>query len=198
LEEQLRNQHKRPYVFPIGGSNAIGTWGYLEATREIIEQIKQLNLEIDDIVVPAGSGGTLAGLALGNTLAKTGIRVHGICVCDNAAYFHSEINAIYKDLGVPFKSESTCNIVEGFVGEGYGKNTEEDWKLLTKIARDTGVVLDSVYTLKTVKALIKLKEFANRRVLFIHTGGIFGLYNYVSQLRPHITSTISPLIPAKL
>lgn len=38
LEEQLRQQGKKPCVIPVGGSDAIGTFGYLAATQEILEQ----------------------------------------------------------------------------------------------------------------------------------------------------------------
>ncbi len=38
LEEQLRSQGRKPYVIPVGGSDAIGTFGYLAATQEILDQ----------------------------------------------------------------------------------------------------------------------------------------------------------------
>ena len=41
LEEQLRQQGKKPCVIPVGGSDAIGTFGYLAATQEISEQAGQ-------------------------------------------------------------------------------------------------------------------------------------------------------------
>ena len=38
LEEQLRAQGRKPYVVPVGGSDATGTLGYLAATQEILDQ----------------------------------------------------------------------------------------------------------------------------------------------------------------
>lgn len=35
----LRSQGKRPYVVPVGGSNALGTWGYLQTVQELLEQV---------------------------------------------------------------------------------------------------------------------------------------------------------------
>ena len=29
----------RPYSFPSGGSNPLGSWGYIEAVREIADQV---------------------------------------------------------------------------------------------------------------------------------------------------------------
>ena len=36
--DQLKSQGKRPTLIPVGGSNALGTWGYLEFMRELTEQ----------------------------------------------------------------------------------------------------------------------------------------------------------------
>lgn len=38
LEQQLKAQGRKPYVIPVGGSDAIGTFGYLAATQEILDQ----------------------------------------------------------------------------------------------------------------------------------------------------------------
>ena len=36
--DQLRSQGKSPTLIPVGGSNALGTWGYLEFMRELTQQ----------------------------------------------------------------------------------------------------------------------------------------------------------------
>lgn len=38
LAEELRGQGKKPYIVPVGGSNSLGTWGYMMAMQEIIDQ----------------------------------------------------------------------------------------------------------------------------------------------------------------
>lgn len=35
LVERLRAAGRRPCLIPVGGSSALGSWGYLEAAREI-------------------------------------------------------------------------------------------------------------------------------------------------------------------
>lgn len=68
-----------------------------------MDQIKQQNIRIDDVVVSCGSGGTVAGLAAGFALANANIKVYGMCACDDAAYFHDYINReIFQPLGTPF------------------------------------------------------------------------------------------------
>jgi len=156
--------------------------------------MKKEKLQFDDVVVTAGSGGTLAGLALGNYLANTGMRVYGICSSDDAKYFHDEINDILKELGVSKRSEELCTIIEGFVGEGYGMNTSQELQYLAQVSEKTGVVLDSVYTLKAVIGLTTIPQFRNRRVLFIHTGGLFGLFQDWNWHQLHFTSKVTPFV----
>ncbi|KAG9139902.1 hypothetical protein Leryth_015265, partial [Lithospermum erythrorhizon] len=56
LKEKLINEGRKPYVIPVGGSNSLGTWGYIEAIREIEQQvqIRKGETEFDDIVVACG------------------------------------------------------------------------------------------------------------------------------------------------
>ena len=36
-----RSEGATPYKIPAGGSNEIGTWGYIEAFRELMEQVRR-------------------------------------------------------------------------------------------------------------------------------------------------------------
>ncbi|HWV10539.1 MAG TPA: D-cysteine desulfhydrase family protein, partial [Pseudomonas sp.] len=62
--ERLRSLGKRPYVVPIGGSNALGALGYVKAGLELAEQIKQSGKRFSAVVLASGSAGTHSGLAL--------------------------------------------------------------------------------------------------------------------------------------
>jgi len=76
LKKKLSKEGRKPYVIPVGGSNSLGTWGYIEAIREIELQIQQsVDAQFDDIVVACGSGGTIAGLALGSRLSNLKAKV---------------------------------------------------------------------------------------------------------------------------
>ncbi|KEH21437.1 1-aminocyclopropane-1-carboxylate deaminase, putative [Medicago truncatula] len=112
LKEKLINQGRRPYVIPVGGSNSLGTWGYLEAVREIELQIQSgtSNVKFDDIVVACGSGGTIAGLALGSSLSTLKARVHAFSVCDDPDYFHNFVQGLLDGLKAGVSSRDIVHI----------------------------------------------------------------------------------------
>lgn len=66
-----RSGGSNPYVIPVGGSNYIGSWGYIETFHELMDEGALENF--DDIVVATGSGGTICGLAIANYL--TGLKI---------------------------------------------------------------------------------------------------------------------------
>ncbi|XP_070053444.1 D-cysteine desulfhydrase 1, mitochondrial-like [Nicotiana tomentosiformis] len=56
LKEKFLNEGRKLYVIPVGGSNSLGTWGYIEAIREVEQQLQHSSSEwkFDDIVVSCG------------------------------------------------------------------------------------------------------------------------------------------------
>jgi D-cysteine desulfhydrase len=63
LATRIEAQGFRPYVIPVGGSNALGALGYVESALEIAQQCEGAGLS--SVVVASGSAGTHAGLAIG-------------------------------------------------------------------------------------------------------------------------------------
>ena len=72
IQSFFRTSGFNPYVVPMGGSNTIGSWGYIEAFQELLDDGVLENF--DDIVLATGSGGTLSGLAVGNYLTGQKIK----------------------------------------------------------------------------------------------------------------------------
>ena len=72
-----RSAGSNPYVIPAGGSNLLGSWGYIEAFRELQDQ--GVLKHFDDIVMATGSGGTICGMTVANFL--TGSQVKWVTVC---------------------------------------------------------------------------------------------------------------------
>ncbi len=182
---KLKAKGHKPYIIPEGGSNAVGSLGYVKATEELAHQIKSLKLRIDHIVVPVGSGGTYAGLLLGKFLYDLPAQIHGINICDDESYFVKKISSLLKDMQKRYElalkiEQKDISIIDGYVGKGYGLSSQEEIDTIKKVARAEGVILDPVYTGKAMLGLsdqIRQGRFkANENILFIHTGGIFGLF----------------------
>ncbi|XP_019422103.1 PREDICTED: putative D-cysteine desulfhydrase 1, mitochondrial [Lupinus angustifolius] len=190
LKERLIKEGRRPYVIPVGGSNSLGTWGYIEAIREIEQQIQSgtSDVKFDDIVVACGSGGTIAGLSLGSSLSTLKARVHAFSVCDDPDYFHDYIQGLLDGINAGVNSRDIVHI-QNAKGLGYAMNTSEELNFVREIAATTGVVLDPVYSGKAAYGLVKdisesPKKWEGRKILFIHTGGLLGLFDKVDQIAP--------------
>ncbi|XP_062118091.1 putative D-cysteine desulfhydrase 1, mitochondrial [Humulus lupulus] len=188
LKQKLISEGRRPYVIPVGGSNSLGTWGYIEAVRELEQQLQSGNADVnfDDIVVACGSGGTIAGLSLGSCLSSLKAKVHAFSVCDDPDYFHDFVQGLLDGLEAGVDSRNIVNI-QNAKGIGYAISTPEELKFVTDIAAATGVVLDPVYSGKAAYGLLKdmsehPKKWEGRKVLFIHTGGLLGLYEKAEQM----------------
>jgi len=177
------------YLIPIGGSNSVGLFGYLEGWRELYE-VDKVTEKFDDVVVAVGSGGTASGLAIGNYLSGQKVKVHAVAVCDNDEYFYDHCDEMLSELGLSetTKARDILDVIDGYQGNGYAKSTTEELELLRNIARTTGILLDPVYTLKAVRGLLHelaqnetqgepTRRFQGNRILFVHTGGIFGLFD---------------------
>ena len=187
-EERLHRRGKVVYIIPEGGSNQLGAWGYVKGMEEIANDLTELGAgDFDDTTVlsATGSGGTTAGLLLGARLLNLGLRVTGINVCDDEDYFVTEIDRIcqgfIKDYSVDIAINSTdIDIVDGYVGRGYARSREEELKAIYALAQLEGVVLDPVYTGKAFYGMAseirKNRSAFGKRIVFVHTGGLFGLF----------------------
>ena len=165
------------YVIPEGGSNALGSWGYIRAVDEMAEQ---WGTPPSSIVCATGSGGTLAGLAIGLRRRGLDVPLHGVAVCDAAAYFQDIVDRISAEAterwpDLPRIRSNEVSVVEGYKGRGYGLSTAEETADIESVARASGLILDPVYTGKAFRALLCEPERFGPNPLFVHTGGIFGL-----------------------
>lgn len=188
----LQDRGKRPYVIPVGGSNPLGAFGYISCVDELIKQTEALALSFDHIVVACGSGGTLAGLAIGHRLAGLTSKLHVVGVCDSPAVFYEHVREVANDLGISREIfgdvEEWCTVYAG-QGIGYAKSTPEELNYMVSVSRKTGIILDPVYSGKALYHFVQvvMKEnpeifLPGQKVLYIHTGGVFGMYDKLPQL----------------
>ena len=176
----------KPYVIPEGGSNGLGSLGYVDAMREVRGQMS-LGLAgsrapFDEVVHACGSGGTAAGIVLGAARFEVARRVRAVAVCDGAAYFERVVDRIVveaRGYDPELVERAPLVVDESSRGPGYGVMSAEQRDFLRRVARASGVILDPVYTGKAMHALAEAVVRGNlargARVLFVHTGGLPGL-----------------------
>ncbi|MDW6063248.1 pyridoxal-phosphate dependent enzyme [Streptomyces sp. FXJ1.4098] len=186
VAEELRGRGARPVVIPFGGSSVLGAQGYVEAGRELLEQAPDLST----VVVALGSGGTMAGLvhSLG---AERVLGVHCGAVADPEQTVSHLVGGLIGGLvvggpagGGPAGAPLRLRLDQ--VGPGYSALTEPVMDALTTAARTEGVVLDPIYTGRALAGLIAAVRDGQvrpgRRTVFLHTGGLPGLFGHAETL----------------
>jgi D-cysteine desulfhydrase len=185
LGEELASSGRKPYLIPIGGSNALGSVGYVACAQEILQQTFDSGLTIDHVVVASGSGGTQAGLIVGFYGNSAPINVSGINVSrPNESQIPTITSLVrqtadFLNISCDIPADS-IQCYDDYVGGGYTIPTEGMIEAVQMLARTEGILLDSVYTGKVMAGLIDLIRKGafkkDENVLFIHTGGSPSLY----------------------
>lgn len=190
VADELRTAGKRPFVITEGASMPMGCFGYIEAAQEIAAFETEHSLRFDAIVCACGSGGTGAGLELGVRLTGRQTKVVHMAVCDDASHFRRKIAQLCADTNTRFDlgvtvSEAAIDVVDDHVGGGYGLASSEQLTHMTGVARREGLVLDPVYSGKAFFGLCRdlaAGKLIGREILFVHTGGLFGLFPFADAL----------------
>ncbi|HEX2866844.1 MAG TPA: pyridoxal-phosphate dependent enzyme [Ignavibacteriales bacterium] len=183
-EERLLAEEKgeKVFVIPEGGSSALGIWGYIN----FIEELKfQTNLQkLKGIITACGSGGTSAGLLVGAALNRLKLKVYAVNVLYSAEEMRNRILALAEECISLYKlpcklDENNLVILDGYSLEGYKNITEQKLDLIRSFAHETGIILDPAYTGKAFYAFNEnfLKGNKKTDVMFVHTGGLFGVFS---------------------
>lgn len=186
VSDAVRTRGGRPYVIPTGGSNSIGTLGYVECARELIAQADKQQIRIDHVVHATGSSGTQAGLIVGFEATHNAINVLGIGVRSarevqerNVFALACETADLLESAPIPRgRVVANCD----YVGAGYGQTTNGMVEAVALVAACEGILLDPVYSGKAMAGLIDLirsEEFKkDQNIVFLHTGGSAALFGY--------------------
>jgi L-cysteate sulfo-lyase len=194
LPDQLREEGHKPYVIPVGGSNGVGATGYVLAMVELVEQLDAINRRVDHVVFASSSGGTQAGMVVGAKVTGFAGKLHGVSIDkgnrDGAPYGHeladiANETAQYIGFDAQFAAND-FNVEYSYLGGGYGVVNHLEREAIRLLASREGIVLDPVYTGRSMGALINLirkKAFrSDETVLFWHTGGAPALFAYAQDL----------------
>ena len=192
VADKLSAEGKKPYIIPGGASNAIGATGYVACAQELLQQLFEMNLSIDHVVVPSGSAGTHAGMVAGFVGTNAQIPITGI----NVSRPKDQQETIVHDLTVLTAEKvgvsqaiprDSINCFDDYVGPGYSRPTEGMIEAVKLLASTEAILLDPVYSGKTMAGCIDLvrKGYFEgcKNILFLHTGGSPALYAYLDTFR---------------
>jgi D-cysteine desulfhydrase len=189
LAERLEGQGFRPYVVPVGGSNALGALGYVRCALEIAEQSSASFVDFSAIVVASGSAGTHAGLAVALQHLMPDTQLIGVTVSRKADAQRPKVETIARDVAASLQfDEKIPQIVlwDDYFAPRYGEPNAAGMAAVKLLAEQEAMLLDPVYTGKAMAGLIDGIErglFPDEGpILFIHTGGAPALFAYHPQV----------------
>lgn len=182
--EKLRKEGRNPYVIPVGGSNEVGSQGYVSGFEELDKQLRDLPPKPTVLVFCSSSGGTHAGVLAGKAMTNSKVEILGIRNDDDPMFEESicrVANALSKKIGLhrEFQREEV-HLNSDYLGEGYGVPSKEGESALKELWQCEGILLDPVYTAKAMAGLIDLArrgKWVEERVVFLHTGGIPSVFD---------------------
>lgn len=180
---------RKPYLVWYGGSSPTGALGYAFAMKEFLEQ----NVHADWIVFGTSSGGTHAGLVLGQRAFGFKGKVLGISIDEPEEWLKTRVSSLASDASerigerIDFNSEDVL-ANEEYCKAGYGVLTDAEREAVRLFAKLEGLLLDPVYTGRAAAGMIDLsrKGFFKKdeTILFWHTGGQPALFaeKYANQI----------------
>lgn len=153
------------YFIPPGASTPVANLGYVSAALELGEQVARGECPRPDLIVlPSGTGGTLAGLAIGIAIlgwptVVVGVRITERIACnritidyliEGSRRFLRHHSARYRTLDLP---SPRYTLFQDAVGEGYGYPTEDAIEAIPVIERLTGTPGEITYSAKGIAGL---------------------------------------------
>ncbi len=181
--QDLSEAGRHPYIIPVGGSNSVGSTGYVHAMMELMEQLDRDKILLDAIVFASSSGGTQAGLTLGARAAGFKGRVLGISIdqvkTGKGAFppvLARIANETAQRLDLPIRlKEDDFDLDCSFLGTGYAMPESLEFEAIKTLAMDEGIILGPVYTARAMGAMMDLMAKGifpkGQNILFWHTGG---------------------------
>lgn len=200
--KELRTKGHRPYQLILGGSTPLGDFGYVNATLELINQSKELGIDIDYIVHTTGSGGTQSGLIIGTKAFNTNIKVIGSTtgsrskeelIKEVSGLIDESLKFMQLDLKI---TKDDIIVYDQYGGGGYGFLSPQKAEAIRMAAETEGLLIDPVYTASSMTCLIDLCRQGFFKpsdvVVFLHTGGTAALFPYKAPLKHYALGKTPP------
>ncbi|MEG1042554.1 MAG: D-cysteine desulfhydrase [Pseudomonas sp.] len=185
LAVRLHASGRKPYIVPIGGSNALGALGYVRAGLELAEQIKESGQHFAGVVLASGSAGTHSGLALALAQTLPQLPVIGVTVSRSDEAQRPKVQGLAERtaelLGVRLPEAFKVELWDEYFAPRYGEPNAGTLAAIRLLASQEGLLLDPVYTGKAMAGLldgIARQRFDEGPLIFLHTGGAPALFAY--------------------
>ncbi|MFT3893353.1 MAG: D-cysteine desulfhydrase family protein [Anaerolineales bacterium] len=176
---------KNPYLVPYGGSSPTGALGYAFAMKELMSQLRDFRSlqdfgSLDYIVFGTSSGGTHAGLVLGQRVFGFKGKVLGISIDESEEWLKEHVSKLASDASAKIaeRTQFTPDDVlanANYCQAGYGVLTDAEREAVRLFAKYEGLLVDPVYTGRAAAGMIDLIRNGffkkDETVLFWHTGG---------------------------
>lgn len=183
---RLSDEGRRPYVIPIGGSNALGALGYVRAGIELAQQIRTLVLDASAVVLASASAGTHAGMALALAYTMPSTAVIGVTVSrtdtEQRPKVASLVDRTSELLNVEVPAALRIDLWDEYFAPRYGEPNRGGMDAVRLAAATEGLLLDPVYTGKAMAGLLdgiaRGRIEGDSPVVFLHTGGAPALFAY--------------------
>lgn len=179
---------RTPFVIPLSaGHPPVGALGYVEAADELLDQATAMGIDIDVVVLASGSASTHAGLLAGLRARGSNARVLGVCVRREATAQAERVlartRATVELAGLSTSiTEDDVVVTDAYFGAGYGQLSPDAREALTLAAQCEGLLLDPVYTAKSLAGMIGAVRDgdikSDETAVFLHTGGTPALFAY--------------------
>jgi len=185
--DELQSKGRKSFTLPIGGSTGLGALGYVDAMKELANQLNDNKVQI---IMAVGSCGTFAGSILGAKMFLPDARVIGISVSRSSEAIIQRTQEIITESAGILKQKINLNDIsiesyDQYFTE-YGIMTKESKNAILECANLEGILLDSIYTGKAMAGMIDLlhKGIIDPEIttIFLHTGGLPILFAFESEL----------------
>ena len=194
-KELLASMKKEsPYFIPVGGSNLTGSFGYVDAMKEVQEQLHKQQISIDYMIVATGSGGTHAGMVIGKEIHQLSAEILAIRIDKQVGEQTIEehtLEIVQKGLAKYELNKrygfSDLHVVGGYDEAGYATITANETTAIRRLSLSDGILLDPVYTARAFYGMLHLlrkNQFPpGSNLLFWHTGGLPANFYYKDELQ---------------
>ena len=193
--DKYEGEGEKVYYVPMGGSNELGILGYAECAIELDKQAREMGIEDAVIYTTVGSLSTYFGLLIGLKLCGSSLSLKGINVLpyEGEGSYHDNLIAYMRDyydrickfygkdeLDIGSFDELPIDVSTDFIHGAYNNAVSEVRDVMYYLARKEAIIVDPCYTGKTFEAVVSDaksgKTEAGSNVIFMHTGGLPGIY----------------------